>query len=394
MAKISFKVIGIMSGTSLDGLDVAYCEFEYSKNKWQYEMSFAETYDYTKEWKERLANIENDSAFNYALLDVQLGKWMGEKVKAFIQKYDLTPDFVSSHGHTVFHQPEIQLTTQIGSGASLSVACGYPVVNDFRSVDLALRGQGAPLVPIGDKVLFSDFDCCINLGGIANISLKEKGKMLAYDICPANMPLNFFTQKLLGKAYDADGAIAKTGKFDNTILEELNKAEFYQTFTPKSLGKEWVLDNTFPALEKIQKTENLLATSVEHTAFQIKKALDYHFGKNTQQKTSVLLTGGGALNTFLVERIKAHSPQYDIIIPDSKTIIFKEALIFAFLGVLRILKQNNCLSSVTGATVDNCGGAIYEPFGIKHSPNTDTKTEQDSYNPLEDGFDRLLGCGS
>ncbi|GAA4845749.1 anhydro-N-acetylmuramic acid kinase [Algivirga pacifica] len=388
----TYRVIGLMSGTSLDGVDLAYCEFTYKNEKWSYEMPITETIAYSKEWITRLSEVENASALEYALTDKDLGDLLGSYVKEFIQKHQIQPDFIGSHGHTIFHQPEKGLTTQIGSGANLSVQSGLPVVCDFRTVDLALGGQGAPLVPIGDQLLFSTYDYCINLGGIANISYQSQGEMQAFDISPANMPLNHYMRLHKELEYDKDGALAATGTVQQSILDALNALPYYQEPAPKSLGKEWVLEFIYPLLEQINATEDLLATAIEHTAMQIGQVLQAHAPKG-----KVLLTGGGAFNKHLVERIKHYSPSHSIIVPDAATVSFKEALIFGFLAVLRVEQQANCLQSVTGAKYNNCGGAIYHPqvdSSASKNKLEENTLEEDDYSPLSNqGFNRLIGCG-
>ena len=349
-----YNVIGLMSGTSLDGVDIAFCRFDHLNNKWKAEIVCAETIPYPEAWKKKLLSLEKTDALTFQQTHVDYGSYLGGLVSDFISKHHIKVDLVSSHGHTIFHQPEKKLTVQIGSGSAIAAACKLPVVCDFRSLDVALGGQGAPLVPIGDKLLFSEFDLCLNLGGFANVSYEHKGQRIAYDICPVNIIMNAICEKM-GKHFDEGGQMARSGKLNNELLNELNKLAFYHLppDSPKSLGKEWVLKNTNPILEKYNLSENdVLHTFCEHIAMQIAKAL------TNKPKGKLLVTGGGAYNTFLMDRIKKHTV-HQVIIPDKNTIEFKEALIFAFLGVLRMRNETNCLKSVTGASRDNSGGAIY-----------------------------------
>jgi anhydro-N-acetylmuramic acid kinase len=350
----NYNVIGLMSGTSLDGVDIAFCRFEIAGNKWEYEIVNAETIVYPAAWKQTILSLENTDALTFQQVHADYGKYLGGLTVAFIKKYNLNPDFVSSHGHTIFHQPNKGFTVQIGSGNAIAAECGLPVVCDFRSLDVALGGQGAPLVPIGDKLLFAEYDFCLNLGGFANISYAYNGERIAFDICPVNIVMNAVCAAL-GKEYDKGGELAAAGSIYKPLLEELNGLLFYHIApnTPKSLGKEWVLEKINPLLEKYSLSETVvLRTFCEHIAIQIAKALQ------VQPSGTLLVTGGGAYNTFLIEQIKHHISQ-QLIIPEKCTIEFKEALIFAFLGVLRMRNENNCLRSVTGAKNDNCGGAIY-----------------------------------
>lgn len=374
---ISGNIIGLMSGTSLDGLDIAFCRFESVEGVWNYRILNAETIPYPEEWQTRLRNLDRGSAAELAQTDCDLGHWMGKMASEFMERHRIRAEFIASHGQTIFHQPALRWTTQIGNGAAIAAETRLPVVCDFRSTDVALGGQGAPLVPIGDKLLFSNFNYCLNLGGFANISFDRKETRIAYDICPANMVLNTLANKT-GKAYDDKGDLARTGSLLPSLLHSLNQLPYYQHPPPKSLGKEWVENNIRTILEvyltdtryairdarnQIQRPESrvqdpgsriqdLLATFSEHIAIQI--------GKNTgsDPEDTLLISGGGALNEFLVERIRHYStPQ--VVIPDIQTIHFKEALIFAFLGLLRWNQEINILSSVTGAKRDSVGGAIY-----------------------------------
>lgn len=348
----TYNVIGIMSGTSLDGLDIAYCRFEYSKRKWQYHIIKAVTVAYTDIWKKRLSEASVLSAIDFSLLNIEYGKFIGKEVKYFIKKNKLKVDFISCHGHTIFHQPDKQLTVQIGSGANIVAETGLTTICDFRTTDVANKGQGAPLVPIGDKLLFGSFDICINIGGFANLSYQKQTKRIAYDICPANIVLNYLAKKN-GKEFDSDGNFAKKGVVCKDLLGKLNKLEYYGTPAPKSLSREWFEIELIPIVESCDiSTNDLLRTATEHIAQQIAKTI------NNINAKKVLVTGGGAFNKFLIRNIikKCHA---EIILPEADVINYKEALIFAFLGILRWRNQNNCLKSVTAAKKDNCGGAVY-----------------------------------
>jgi anhydro-N-acetylmuramic acid kinase len=348
------KVIGVMSGTSLDGIDIAYCEFTGDKDNWAYKIAYAETIPYDEYWKKTLSDLENSTAFEFVAADTLYGHFVGRLVSDFIKKHNLLPDFIASHGHTIFHQPENKITSQIGEGAAIAAECGFPVVCDFRSQDVALGGQGAPLVPVGDKLLFASYDYCLNLGGFANISYDVAGDRIAFDICPVNIVLNKLARGL-GKEYDHKGEIASEGKVNNDLLVQLNQIEYYKAPFPKSLGKEWVIKYFDPIVESINiSIEDRLCTICEHIAMQVSKT------DNMQQGMKMLASGGGAYNSFLIARLKHHC-QCEIIIPDKLTIEYKEALIFAFLGLLRMKGSVNCLKSVTGASRDHSSGAAYLP---------------------------------
>lgn len=341
-----------MSGTSLDGLDIAFCEFSREGNHWEYTIHCAETIPYTDQWKKVLPGIESGPALDFVTADIEYGHLLGQLTKGFIERNHIAADFIASHGHTIFHQPGSRITSQIGRGSAIAAETGLHVVCDFRSYDVALGGQGAPLVPIGDKLLFSEFDFCLNIGGFANISCDASGKRIAYDICPANIVMNQLAS-LAGYDYDPAGILAESGTIDPQLLHALNHLPFYQQPFPKSLGKEWVLEHISPLLKMSGlPVKDLLATFCEHISVQVAAAAGIKTG------SKMLITGGGAFNEFLIGRIRHHAVP-EIIIPDSLTINFKEALIFAFLGVLRWRNEVNCLQSVTGAAKDSSGGAIY-----------------------------------
>lgn len=349
-----YKIIGLMSGTSLDGVDIAHCTFNEYQGKYAYTVNACETIPYTADWLSRLQLLPSASALEYAETHVMYGRLLGELVQTFRNKHQLETDFVASHGHTIFHKPSKHYTSQIGEGAAIAVLSGLPVVCDFRTSDVAHGGQGAPLVPIGDELLFGEYDYCLNLGGFANISFRHLNQRIAYDISPTNIILNHIARRC-GKAYDANGEMASQGKVNETLLKTLNALAYYQKAPPKSLGREWLEETILPILnESDLKDEDILSTLCEHIAIQISAAM------SSDKFKRALVTGGGAFNTFLINRIKAHSP-VQIVLPEIGIINYKEALVFAFLGLLRWQKLENCLSSVTGAIRNNCSGAIYLP---------------------------------
>jgi len=348
-----YSVVGLMSGTSMDGVDLAFCEFEFKK-KWNYRIVFAKTYAYTQKWMDLLRNISDIDEKHVDAIHRELGEYYGLLIQNFCQEHQLVPDFISSHGHTVYHRPDEGITLQIGSGSNMSRVTHHVVINDFRSRDVKLGGQGAPLVPIGDRLLFSEFDCCVNLGGFSNISYEQNGSRIAFDICPMNLPLNELA-RTVGKDYDKGGNLSADGVIDKELLADLNALSYYAQSPPKSLGAEWYRDE-FRELVfgKRRIVHDSLRTVVEHIAQQIALAI------KPFAKGKILVTGGGAYNEFLISRIKALS-EAEIILPETSLIDYKEALIFAFLGVLRVENKSNVLSSVTGASQDHCSGVIHNP---------------------------------
>lgn len=341
-----------MSGSSLDGLDVALCDLQFENNIWTAKILHAETYSYNNSLIELLTSAGSMDAINLLKLHREFGIYTGKIINHFMDNCPETPDYIASHGHTIFHQPEKGITFQAGDGAYIAAETGITTISDFRSLDVALGGQGAPLVPIGDAFLFNEYDYCLNLGGIANISFKGNQKRLAYDICPVNIILNQLA-KQAGKKYDKDGNIAKSGKLIKPLLTDLNSLSYYKKSPPKSLGREWVESDFLPLIENYNAPiEDKLHTVVQHIAEQI--------GIVTKSgvRKELFLTGGGTHNKFLVQQIR-HTTNHILIIPDDEIIDFKEALIFALLGVLRYRRETNCLASVTGARKDCTGGIIH-----------------------------------
>ncbi|TPE42731.1 anhydro-N-acetylmuramic acid kinase [Pontibacter mangrovi] len=352
----SYHVIGLMSGTSLDGLDIAHCRFTYKSHNWIYEILNTTTLTYTNELIDSLRDAETASGLELVELDHAFGRFMGQQVHEFVQQHGIRPDFVASHGHTIFHQPGKHISLQLGHGAYLAAHAQLPVVSDFRTLDIALGGQGAPLVPIGDALLFGKYDYCINLGGIANVSYSHNGKRLAFDTSACNMLLNTLANSV-GKPYDNNGELARSGMLAPQLLEALNRPAYFLDPAPKSLGKEWILEHSLKSIEEsAASVADKLHTVCHHIAQQLRQALpQLHEGQH-----HVLLTGGGAFNGYLVEQIQQQlGSKYNVEVPAPEVVSFKEALIFAFLGVLRWRGEHNCLSSVTGASRDNIGGAIY-----------------------------------
>jgi anhydro-N-acetylmuramic acid kinase len=350
--KNTYTAIGLMSGTSLDGLDIALCVFTKNVKDWDYKIIDAKTFSYNTIWKQKLQNAYLLSAEEVCKLHTNFGAFSALAVNTFIKDKKYRIDVIASHGHTVFHQPKNRFTCQIGDGATIAALTNIATICDFRSTDVALGGQGAPLVPIGDELLFNQFDACLNIGGIANISFKHNKERIAFDICPANLVFNFYAAQA-GKPYDKGGKIAASGKVNEAVLKKLNAFPFYKKHTSKSLGREWIEKEVIALLENSNLSLHAkMATILEHSAFQIAGVLNHFKLKN------VLITGGGAYNTYFINRIR-HYTTCELILPDNKTIQFKEALIFAFLGVLRLREETNCLKSVTGATRNSCSGALY-----------------------------------
>lgn len=342
-----------MSGTSLDGLDLCYAHYKLNNGNWEFVIKHSETISYNQEWLKKLTNAPKLNGEELTLLNQQFGKYLGLKAKFFCFQNNISPDFIASHGHTIFHNPNSGYTLQIGNGAEIATNSKIKTCCDFRTTDIALGGQGAPLVPIGDKYLFSKYDACLNLGGFSNISTNTKDA-IAFDICPVNMVLNALANEL-GFDYDKNGNNAKSGILNKELFQNLNELNYYKNPAPKSLGREWVEETINPILRNSTiSIQDKLNTFCHHIAEQVTIST-----KQQNIKNPILTTGGGAKNTFLIECFRKYG--LEINIPSEEIVDFKEALIFGFLGVLRVLEIPNTLSSVTGAKKDSISGCIYLP---------------------------------
>ena len=347
-----YSVIGVMSGTSLDGVDLVYCTIKAGAS-FSFEIHTAVTYEYTDEWKHQLSNAHALPLERIKAIDLTYTQILSEFINRFIDENQIhNVDFIASHGHTVLHQPEENLTYQIGNLPELAQLTQIKVICDFRVQDIEMGGQGAPLVPIGDRLLFGDYEACVNLGGFANISFESKGQRLAYDICPVNKVLNRYAE-FLGRDYDEGGQIAKASVVNSTLLTKLNSLQYYSLTGPKSLGIEWLEAEFLPLLDQSGlKSEEIMATCTQHFAYHIVKALE--------GKQKILFTGGGTFNTYMMDLITSQT-QAKVILPSSEVINYKEALIFALLGILKERDEINVLSSVTGALKDHSSGKIFSP---------------------------------
>nr|WP_315157272.1 anhydro-N-acetylmuramic acid kinase [uncultured Flavobacterium sp.] len=355
MKKDYYNVIGVMSGTSLDGVDLAHIQFEIKNDKWAFEILECETISYDLNWISILKTAVDYTENQLAELNKNYTQLLASIITDFINKHALENlDAICSHGHTILHQPQNGFTLQIGNLPEIAKLIQQKTVCDFRVQDVQLGGQGAPLVPIGDRILFQQYDYCMNLGGFSNVSFEENDTRIAFDISAVNTVLNFYANQL-GLDYDDKGKISKTGNCSTDLLNELNSLDFYQKKHPKSLGFEFVKETLLPIIEKYSiSVEDKLHTYTEHVAIQIALALP-------KKKGSMLTTGGGAYNDFLIERIQFHLLEMSVIIPSKKILEFKEALIFALLGVLKMREEVNALKSVTGAKYDHSSGVIYIP---------------------------------
>lgn len=356
-----YKVIGLMSGSSLDGLDIAFVQLQENGGKWSYEIIKADCYEYNNEWIGKLKNAIDISALDYQLLHTEYGHYLGKQVNLFIENNNLQHqvNLISSHGHTTFHVPEKLMTGQLGDGAAIASETGLSVVTDLRAMDVAFGGQGAPIVPIGEKLLLGDYTYFLNLGGIANVSANNNDNFIAFDVCAANRVLNMLAEEK-GIVYDEDGKLAAAGNINNELLQKLNELEYYKRPYPKSLANDFGVETVFPIVKKASlSTEDAMRTYVEHIVDQIKSSIvSFELPVVSGQ---LLVTGGGAFNSFMIKKLQEvlNELNIEVVIPEENLIKFKEALIMALMGTLRWREEYNVLASVTGAKRNSIGGALW-----------------------------------
>ena len=356
-----YKVIGLMSGSSLDGLDIAFVQLQENGGKWNYEILQADCHEYDSAWIARLKNAVNLNALDYQLLHTEYGHYLGKQINLFIEKNNLhhQVNLISSHGHTTFHLPQKLMTAQLGDGAAIAAETLLPVATDLRAMDVAFGGQGAPIVPIGEKLLLGDYTYFLNLGGIANISANTNDNFIAFDVCAANRVLNMLAEEK-NMQFDEDGKIAAAGNVNNELLQKLNELEYYKRRYPKSLANDFGIEIIFPIVKQSSLSiEDAMRTYVEHIGMQIKNAIVSC--QLSVVSGQLLVTGGGAFNSFLINRLKEilNEINIEVIIPDENLIKYKEALIMALMGTLRWREEYNVLASVTGARRNSIGGALW-----------------------------------
>jgi anhydro-N-acetylmuramic acid kinase len=362
---MTYKAIGLMSGSSLDGLDIVFVELHVHANAWSYQILVADCYPYTEEWKQKLQNATTLSALDYQLLHTEYGHYLGAEVNRFIEaagiQYQVA--LIASHGHTTFHLPGQRMTAQLGDGAAIAAETGLPVISDLRALDVALGGQGAPIVPIGEKLLWKEYSMFLNIGGIANISFDTPNAYIAFDVCPANRVLNLLCRQI-NLEFDDGGQLAEAGQINDELLEALNALDYYNLPFPKSLANDFGTDVIFPMIKEreLHHTDEL-RTYTEHIVQQVRNAVAANLQhiNTAADGTKLLITGGGAFNSFLVNRLteELRDSGVQVEVPDKQLVNYKEALVMALIGVLRWRQEDNVLSSVTGAQRNSIGGALW-----------------------------------
>ncbi|MFM2360127.1 MAG: hypothetical protein RLY16_2120 [Bacteroidota bacterium] len=357
-----YQAIGLMSGSSMDGVDITFATYTETGGKWQYELLIAETFPYSAQWEQDLANAVDLNARNYQLLHTRYGRFLGDLINQFIAKYQLAHQVhvIASHGHTTFHEPNLYTTCQLGDGASIAAITQLPVVSDLRAMDVAVKGQGAPIVPMGERLLFAQYPMLLNLGGIANISIHQNENVLAFDIAAANQVFNHFAN-LMGFPFDDGGKLAASGQVHEPLLQALDRLEFYSKAAPKSLANSFSKQTVIPLMETFQLSAvDQLATYIEHLSKIISSTVQTYADADLTQQP-LLVTGGGALNTFLINKLKQtlETSAIQLVVPDDNTVLFKEALIMGLLGILRWREEVTALKTVTGAERNTIGGALW-----------------------------------
>ncbi|MEM6734743.1 MAG: anhydro-N-acetylmuramic acid kinase [Bacteroidota bacterium] len=344
-----FTVLGGMAGSSMDGLDLALVRFQMERRQWRFELLKCITVMYPESLFVRLKDAPKHTTKSQRKLDIDFGHWIAIQVLDFIQRVD-KPEILAIHGHTLIHSPEKKISWQLGSGKIIANHTGIITITDFRAKDIQLGGEGAPLVPFGDFQLFSDYEACLNLGGIANLSIRSS--KIAGDICPCNQVLNYYSHQI-GLPFDDSGKIAEKGKINTDFLIQLGKLSFFKKSFPKSLPNHSI---PYTLLDSVNPSTGLRSYS-EFIAIQVCNSLRNIKAKNSK----LLISGGGAFNSFLISLIQERLPKWNVTIPSNELVSFKEAIIFGFLGLMTHLDEVNVLSTVTGASQDTSSGVIHLP---------------------------------
>ncbi len=375
-----YQVLGLMSGSSLDGVDLAFCHFDWEQGLVDWKIIQAETLPFNEQWQARLQHLPQASALDFAKTNTYFGHYLAQLVMTFLEKHNLEPDFIASHGHTIFHDPEKRYTIQIGDGGAMAALTGYPVINQFRTQDIAIDGEGAPLAPIADRYLLPGYDFYLNLGGIANISAAVGDRYLAFDLSGANQILNALAQ-LADQPFDQGGQLAAQGQLLQPLFDQLNQHPFFEQPYPKSLDNQWTVQHFVqPFLAYEGTVVDRLCTAVHHIAYQVSQAIQQLVETEQFQQPSyrMIVTGGGAYNHFLLDQIQKYCPEIEIVVPESMIIDFKEAALMSLMGVLRLEQHPNTISSVTGARQDTVSGAIYQGWRKQIAARPVTKVDHTS----------------
>lgn len=352
------SIIGCMSGSSLDGLDMTLCQFQLHDGKADWSITAAETQSFPEDLRQALKTAPQLDGFTLQKLHADFGVFIGQSLRRWMERHHLKADYIASHGHTVFHDPAKHFTLQIGSGAHIAFHAGVDTITDFRSADIAAGGQGAPFAPVADKDLFPGYDGYINLGGIANISIvTPEGLRKGWDVGPCNQALNHLAEKA-GRSFDPNGSMAASGKIIPSLLQTLVQSFPFEDGQPKGLSNAEVAQQW---LKKLVAEEGDVKDALATTTEAIAIMMTDHVKRSITGSCRILVTGGGAHNTHLMERLAHHGGlEIEWVVPSRDIVDFKECLLMAWLGYLRVHHQPFGLPPFTGASTDTIGGAIYK----------------------------------
>ncbi|XP_064473646.1 anhydro-N-acetylmuramic acid kinase-like [Ornithodoros turicata] len=365
-----YEVIGVMSGSSLDGLDIIYTRFSLtSSDCWEYNIQHCTCYNYSPTWIDKLKHATSTSALEYQLLNTEYGRYIGEYVLRFIRenRLDGKVHLIACHGHTVFHLPSQLTTSTLGDGATVAAVTGLPVVSDLRSMDVALGGQGSPIALTAERKLFgNEYQFFLNIGGMACLTYagKNYSDSFAVDVCPANQLLNLLANRE-GRAFDRSGEMAKSGKVSTRLLKDLDDFDYYKKSFPKSLGVDFGPEILYPLIQAHDlSTADALQTFTEHICNQVAEVIrlvERTVKDGLPQSSKMLVTGGGARNLFLVDRLTERLKEFRItvVVPNDELVKFKEALVTSVIGVQRLRGEENFIGEVSGASRSSIGGAFW-----------------------------------
>lgn len=360
--------VGLMSGTSLDGIDVALCEINGSSFDTTIQLLAFETVPFKKKMKEKIKKAcfkETSSVDTICSLNFELGKVFSDAIKTMLshtqyQSSDL--DFIASHGQTIYHQPfddqtHVASTLQIGEAAIMAYEHKCPVISNFRVMDMAAGGQGAPLVPYTEYILYSEKNksrVLLNLGGIGNVTWldgsMDESHVIAFDTGPANMMINAAMKKLYHKEYDHDGEIASQGELISPLLDELICDPYFDMDIPKSTGRELFGEDR--TLQLIEKYQNAHACDIVYTfTYFTVWCVVYHLKKYIGKVDELIVGGGGAHNKEIMRLLKSELPRVSVMSADEFGINAdaKEAMAFVVLGNETMHQKTSNMPSATGA---------------------------------------------
>ncbi len=383
-------VIGLMSGTSCDGLDVALISVKQDQGLTDFKLLKAKSFPYSENLQRELKNlpqVRKNPAYNISQFNFYLAQTWAEMINDFLKENELTASeitLIASHGQTVWHQSEplqfvdrpVRSTLQIGDPSVLAKLTGIPVIGDFRVGDMAFEGQGAPLIPYFDFVFFSRFKkkiLAINIGGIANFTFipddGDLNKVTGFDTGPGNMLLDQAMIDLFGRPFDVNGETAFKGQLSDELLKYLLKIDSYINMPPpKSTGREFYGKDFYFKIKKFAKNKNISPADIIHTlSFYTVMAIQTNYSSFVAPKYGmpdmVVVSGGGAFNRFILEQLQIQFGDIPVYNSEEMGVNseFKEAIGFAVLGWSTLLGKPSNVPGVTGAKKATILGKICLP---------------------------------